>query len=232
MLKVLHRTRGVWLMKCSYVKLQTYIAHVSWDWECGRSEERVWSRVTDLWCIAWVMMFTTPFHHPSPNNTWNSQNYISLAILCKIFTFSLRTLTPPFLAPCAFSCACACAHKKRHLERPVWCWRELRRKLERRRPACVEEWGCLQMFPFFDIMFWCPYPACSRFRSHLQTYSLKYGLSNKQIEHVRCFLTTSTLFSTHSLCFMPSGGLEYSQRLLHFSLVSHARKVWTRKYGA
>lgn len=107
MLKVLHRTRGVWFMKCSYVKLQKYITHVSWDWECGRSEERVWSRVTDLWCIAWVMMFTTPFHHPSPNNTWNSQNYISLAILCKIFTFSLRTLTPPFLAPCAFSCACA-----------------------------------------------------------------------------------------------------------------------------
>lgn len=101
-------------LKCSYVKLQTYIGHVSWNWECGRSEERVWSRVTDLWCIAWVMMFTTPFHHPSPNNTWNSRNYISLAILCKIFTFSLRTLTPPSLRPVRLV-ALVRVRTKRHL---------------------------------------------------------------------------------------------------------------------
>lgn len=83
--------------------------------ECGQSEERVWLCVTDLWCTVWVMISTTPFHHLSPNNTWNSQNYISLAILCKIFTFSFLTLTPPSLrALCVWLCLCVHT-QKRHL---------------------------------------------------------------------------------------------------------------------
>lgn len=51
--------------------------------------------VTDLWRRTWVMMFTTPFHHLSPKNTWNPWNYISLAILCKIFTSTFLHSYPP-----------------------------------------------------------------------------------------------------------------------------------------
>lgn len=93
--------------------------------ECGQSEETVWLCVTDLWCIAWVMMFTAPFHHLSPNNTWNSRNYISLAILCKIFTFSFLTLTPPSLHPMRLVVlVCARAQKGIWVPSLGWSWKE------------------------------------------------------------------------------------------------------------
>lgn len=59
-------------------------------------------------------MFTTLFHHLSPNNTWNLRNYISRAILYKIFTFSFLTLTPPSLCPIHLVVLVS-AHTKRHL---------------------------------------------------------------------------------------------------------------------
>lgn len=92
-----HRWLSCLQLKCNYVMSETCIAHVSWNkgvcmcmQECHKKGECTMCRLctTDLRCRTRVMVFTTLFHRLSPNNTWNSWNYISLAILCKIFTFS------------------------------------------------------------------------------------------------------------------------------------------------
>lgn len=100
-------TRGFWLI-CSWNAAMWRSKHILYLWveiESGQSVEWVWLCVTDLWCIARVIVFTTPFHHVSPYNTWGSQNYISLAILCKIFTFSFLPMRLVVLM---------CARTKRH----------------------------------------------------------------------------------------------------------------------
>lgn len=95
-------------LKCNYVMSETCIVYVSWNegvcicmQEQHKKGECTVCRLctTGLRCRTRVMVFTTSFHHLSPNNTWNSLNYISLAILCKIFTFSL-----PRGSFCAVSC--------------------------------------------------------------------------------------------------------------------------------
>ena len=89
---------------------------------CVRVSVSVRLCVTDLRRWTWVMMFTTLFHHLSPNNTWNPWNYFSLAISCKIFTFSSLIFPPRFLAArsraVARVCACARTHTRTKTRTP------------------------------------------------------------------------------------------------------------------
>lgn len=121
----------------------------------------VWLCVTDLRRWTWVMMFTTLFHHLSPHNTWNPWNYISLAISCKIFTFSSLIFPPRFLAGRSRP-----SHESAHVHTHIRAQRPIHRALrtpfshlrcpsffcepergrnwgeaERRKRRCVEEWG-------------------------------------------------------------------------------------------
>lgn len=78
-------------LQLSYVTLQTCITHVRVKTRCVCAWKASMCSLptTDLQRCIWVMMYTFSFHQMSLHGTWNPQNYISLAISCKIFTYSV-----------------------------------------------------------------------------------------------------------------------------------------------
>lgn len=111
-----HSATGGWVLHSSTAVMQCH-KHVSHMWiEMRCVRERVRLCATDLRRRTWVMMFTTLFHHLSPNNTWNPWNYISLAILCKIFTFSSLVLIFFFPHSSHFHVGCSLpSHESAHV---------------------------------------------------------------------------------------------------------------------
>lgn len=103
-------------------------------------------------------------HHMSPNNRWNPWNYISLAILCKIFTFphSSSYPPPPFSFLCGLflhKCAHVCSHTQRHihpcpptlfshLRCPSFVWAQKGQELRGRREEEEEVCGRMRGYGF------------------------------------------------------------------------------------